>query len=59
MPLASPFYLIERGYSPGVMSNAFYPLWPILVRLVLPLFGGNALLAGTVLSNLPRVYCCR
>lgn len=45
-------FLIEQGYRPGAMSNAFYPLWPLLVRLVVPLFGGKPLLCGIVLSNL-------
>ncbi len=37
----------------------FYPLYPLAVRLVLPLFGGNAALAATVLSNIFLLISCR
>ena len=33
------------------MSLAFYPLWPFLIRLSAPLFGGNFTLAALVLAN--------
>lgn len=62
-PLArfdSGFYLsiITQGYSlnPGEQSNvAFFPLYPLLVNLLQPLFGPGdfgALVAGTVVSHL-------
>ncbi len=44
--------LSEDGYVPGAPSCAFYPLWPLLIRWATPLFGGNDVLAGMVLSNL-------
>lgn len=36
----------------------FYPMYPLAVRIVLPLFGMNAPLAGTVLSNLFLMTAC-
>lgn len=45
-------YLSCHGYGPGVRSVAFYPLWPLLVRALAPLAGGDHLLAGLVLANL-------
>jgi hypothetical protein len=44
-------YLSEVGYSQGVPSCAFYPLWPLLVRWGSVLTGGNHLLAGLLLAN--------
>ncbi len=44
-------YLSEAGYSPGVPSCAFYPLWPVLIRCFSVVTGGNHLFAGMVLSN--------
>ncbi len=44
--------LSEEGYVPGAPSCAFYPLWPLLIRWAAPLFAGNDVLAGMVLSNL-------
>ena len=48
-------WLSERGYQPGAISNAFYPLWPTLIRLASPLFLGNRLAATLILSNLLSV----
>lgn len=45
-------YLSQAGYSSGVPSCAFYPLWPVLIRWFSVVTGGNHLLAGLVLSNL-------
>jgi hypothetical protein len=39
-----------EGYS-EINLTAFYPLYPLLIRLATPLAGGNALLAALVLSN--------
>ena len=36
----------------------FYPMYPLAVRIALPIFGGNAALAGTVLSNLFLTASC-
>jgi hypothetical protein len=40
-----------EGYS-AVHLTAFYPLYPALIRLAIPLAGGNALLAALAISNL-------
>jgi hypothetical protein len=45
-------YLSDHGYQPGTVSNAFYPLWPLLIRLGSYLFLGNHLVSALVLSNL-------
>jgi len=45
-------YLSEVGYRHNASSWAFYPLWPLLVRWVSPLFGRSHLVGGLVLSNL-------
>ncbi|MEI6092743.1 MAG: hypothetical protein WCQ47_03570 [bacterium] len=47
-------FLAEHGYQQDQdqVSNAMYPLFPLLVRLVNPVFFGNTVLAGIVLSNL-------
>lgn len=43
--------LAESWYSPNQTSNAFYPLYPLLVRITRPAFFGNTLLAGLALSH--------
>lgn len=45
-------YLADEGYELGHRSNAFYPLFPLLIRLTQYLMFGNALVAGLVLANL-------
>ena len=44
-------HLARFGYGDQPMSLAFYPLWPFLIRLVAPLFGGNFTLAALALAN--------
>ena len=44
-------YLSEIGYSNGMPSCAFYPLWPLTVRWLSPFTGGSHIIAGLVLSN--------
>jgi len=44
--------LADQGYSPGDWDNVFFPLWPFLIHLTGPLFFGNNLAAGLVLSLL-------
>jgi hypothetical protein len=44
-------FLSEVGYAPGVASDAFYPLWPLLIRWLAPLFRGSHLLSGLILAN--------
>src|SRR6185503_5390107 len=39
-----------EGYS-EINLTVFFPLYPVLIRLAMPLAGGNALLAALVLSN--------
>ena len=50
--------IAEKGYSPlafevdpNQTNFAFFPLYPLLVRLAAPLFAGNAIAAAIVLSN--------
>jgi hypothetical protein len=40
------------GHAPGETSYGFYPLFPEVVRLIAPLFGGDVLLAGILVANL-------
>jgi len=45
--------IVDRGYLPlahGCCDQAFFPGYPLAVRLVMPLTGGNAALAGFVVS---------
>jgi hypothetical protein len=44
-------YLSQMGYAAGVRSCAFYPLWPLVVRGVAPVLGGNHVLTAVVLAN--------
>ncbi len=43
--------LSEVGYGPGVRSDAFYPLYPLLIRWTSAVTGGNHLVAAMVLAN--------
>lgn len=45
-------YLSEVGYSPGIPSCAFYPLWPLCIRAFAVCLGGSHLASGLILSNL-------
>ena len=45
-------YLSEVGYSAGVPSCAFYPLWPLCIRAFAVSTGGNHLVSGLILANL-------
>jgi hypothetical protein len=44
--------LAEHGYAPEQMSNAFYPLFPILIGVFRFLFFNNTLASGLFLSHL-------
>ena len=44
--------LSQRGYGVNPMSNAFYPLFPYLIRAFTPLFFGKGLIAAYVVANL-------
>jgi len=51
--------IAQNGYSsvedptqPGATNYAFYPLFPLLVRVIAPVFPGNYLLAAIVVSNI-------
>lgn len=44
-------YLSEVGYQPGTPSAAFYPLWPLCIKLGALVTGGNHLLSGLLLAN--------
>jgi hypothetical protein len=41
----------KDGYAPGDPSSAFFPLYPLLIRLVSGALGGHPLLAAYVISN--------
>lgn len=43
-------YLADQWYSPFHISNAFYPLFPLLVKAVSVLTFGHAVVAGFLLS---------
>jgi Gpi18-like mannosyltransferase len=45
-------YLAGQGYGPHLITNAFYPLFPFLIRVAGGLLGGNHFLAGLLLSHL-------
>ncbi len=40
-----------HGYAAGDGSTAYYPLYPLVMRLVMPLVGGDALAAGLLVST--------
>lgn len=44
-------YLAQKGYAPYQASNAFYPLFPLLIRSVHSLFLNHYLFAGLYLSH--------
>ena len=44
--------LAQRGYGVNPMSNAFYPLFPYLIKAFTPIFFGKPLIAAYVISNL-------
>lgn len=45
-------YLMIAKFGYGVYEQAFFPLYPKLVRMATPVFGGKNLLAGLFISNL-------
>ena len=45
-------YLAEKGYSPNLLSNVIYPLYPMLLHFFRVFFFNNTLLAGLALSHL-------
>jgi hypothetical protein len=52
----SGFYMnvAQSGYfyTPGQQSSvAFFPVYPLLMNLVMPFYGGNAVIAGAVVSH--------
>ncbi len=44
--------IAEQGYSPTDLSAAFFPLYPLLIKLSAPLLGNNSVAAGVVVSSL-------
>jgi hypothetical protein len=44
-------FLADHGYQPWHISNAYYPLLPLAMRLVRPLVLGDALVAGLLVST--------
>lgn len=47
-------HIAEHGYSSYDFSTAFFPLYPLLIAVVKPLFAGNGVLAGIFIS----LACC-
>jgi hypothetical protein len=45
-------FLSRYGYIRGSSSNAFYPLWPFLIRVFSYVTGGDHLIAGLILAGL-------
>lgn len=43
--------IATAGYTAGDGSAAFFPLYPMLIRIVSPVFGGHPLAAGLLISN--------
>ena len=43
--------LSQHGYQPGSSSDAFYPLWPVIIRLGSFVTFGNPLLSSLFLAN--------
>lgn len=48
---ANGYSAVEVGGKPGATNYGFFPLFPVLVAAILPLFGGNSLLAAVTLTN--------
>lgn len=44
------FYIASYGYSPGGIEQAFFPLYPILTRMLSQTLGLSILAAGSILS---------
>jgi hypothetical protein len=47
--------LAEHGYGSQGPEDALYPLYPLLLRALGPLFGGDLVFAGLVVSNIAGV----
>jgi hypothetical protein len=48
--------LAKSGYGVNPMSNAFFPLYPFLIRVFTPFFAGHALLAALFVSNVASLF---
>ena len=48
---ANGYSPVEVGGKPGATTFTFFPLFPLLVRFVAPIFNGNYLLAAVALTN--------
>lgn len=48
--------LATSGYGVNPMSNAFFPLYPFLIRLFTPLFAGRALLSALFVANVASLF---
>jgi hypothetical protein len=44
--------LCKNGYQGGAQTSAFYPLWPLTIKLTSFLCGGNYLVVGLILANI-------
>ncbi|MBU4313094.1 MAG: glycosyltransferase family 39 protein [Candidatus Omnitrophica bacterium] len=46
-------YIAKKGYSEGHNKfNVLFPLFPVLIKFFLPIFNGNAVACGILLSNI-------
>jgi len=46
-------YIAKNGYAEGPNKfNVLFPLFPVLIKIFLPIFKGNAVLCGILLSNI-------
>ncbi len=48
-------WIVKEGYwlRPGERSNiAFFPMYPLTIKLIMPFVGNNTVLAGVLVSNL-------
>ncbi|OGY87579.1 MAG: hypothetical protein A2233_02585 [Candidatus Kerfeldbacteria bacterium RIFOXYA2_FULL_38_24] len=43
-------HIAQVGYQANNLENAFYPLFPGLLKFITPLFSGNSILAGIMLN---------
>ncbi len=43
--------IAEQGYATSDLTTAFFPLYPLLIKITAPLFAGNSVAAGVTLSS--------
>lgn len=50
--------LCEKGYSKGLHSCAFYPMWPLVIRCVSNVTGGSCVTIAMTLANIFSTAAC-